>query len=43
MKIIAGLASVDDLKDRILAIIDYFNCTIAKPFRWTYTGQALVA
>jgi hypothetical protein len=34
--------SVDDLRTRILAFIDYFNQT-AKPFKWTYTGRPLVA
>jgi hypothetical protein len=27
------------LKERVLAFIDYFNRTFAKPFRWTYTGR----
>ncbi len=35
--------SVTDLKTKILAFIDYFNRTMAKPFRWTYQGKALVA
>jgi len=34
--------SVEDLRTRILAFIDYFNQT-AKPFKWTYTGRPLVA
>jgi transposase len=33
--------SVDDLRARILAFIDYFNQT-AKPFKWTFTGRPLV-
>jgi transposase len=32
-----------DLKTRILAFIDYFNRTMAKPFQWTYKGKALAA
>jgi putative transposase len=32
-----------DLKNRILEFIDYFNRTMAKPFKWTYKGKALVA
>ena len=32
-----------DLKTRILDFIDYFNRTMAKPFRWTYKGKALAA
>ncbi|HEY5002368.1 MAG TPA: transposase, partial [Ktedonobacteraceae bacterium] len=30
--------SLDDLRDQILAFIDYYNRTMAKPFKWTYTG-----
>jgi len=33
--------SVTDLRERILAFIDYFNRTLAKPFKWTYTGRPL--
>ena len=33
--------SKDDLKNKILAFIDYFNETMAKPFKWTYQGKAL--
>jgi putative transposase len=29
------------LKERILAFIDYFNHTMAKPFKWTYKGKAM--
>jgi transposase len=35
--------SVADLKAKVLAFIDYFNRTMAKPFRWTYQGKALAA
>lgn len=35
--------SVADLKAKVLAFIDYFNRTMAKPFRWTYRGKALTA
>ena len=35
--------SVKELEERILAFIDYFNETMAKPFRWTCDGRALVA
>ena len=34
--------SVDDLKAKILAFIDYYNRTMAKPFKWTYQGKPLV-
>ena len=37
----ASFASVDQLKERVLAFIEYFNRTLAKPFKWTYTGRAL--
>lgn len=30
-----------DLRAKILAFIDYFNRTMAKPFQWTYKGKAL--
>ena len=29
------------LKIRIEQFIAYFNATMAKPFRWTYTGKPL--
>ncbi len=32
--------SLDDLRDQILAFIDYYNRTMAKPIKWTYTGLA---
>jgi len=35
--------SVADLKAKVLAFVVYFNRTMAKPFRWTYQGKALVA
>jgi len=35
--------SVAELKAKVLAFIAYFNRTMAKPFRWTYQGKALVA
>jgi putative transposase len=30
-----------NLKKRLLDFIDYFNETMAKPYRWTFTGQPL--
>jgi len=27
----------------VLAFIAYYNRTMAKPFKWTYQGKALVA
>jgi DDE superfamily endonuclease len=38
-----NFASVEDLREKVLAFIDYFNRTMAKPFRWTYTGKPLAA
>ncbi|MGA1138283.1 MAG: IS630 family transposase, partial [bacterium] len=35
--------STKHLKQRILMFIEYFNKTMAKPFKWTYQGKALVA
>ena len=39
----ASFTSVEDLHQRILDFIDYFNKTMAKPFKWTYTGRPLTA
>ena len=39
----ASFASLETLRERLLAFIDYFNRTMAKPFRWTYTGRPLMA
>jgi len=36
-------SSVGDLKAKVLAFVEYFNRTMAKPFRWTYQGKALAA
>lgn len=38
-----NFTSVEDLKQKILSFITYFNQTIAKPFKWTYKGRPLVA
>jgi transposase len=37
----ASFLSQDDLKHKILNFIDYFNQTMAKPFKWTYKGKVL--
>jgi putative transposase len=37
----ANFVSKAQLKTRILEFIDYFNRTMAKPFKWTYQGKAL--
>ncbi len=36
-----NFVSTFDLKTRILDFIDYFNRTMAKPFKWTYKGKVL--
>jgi transposase len=35
--------SVADLIAKVLAFIEYYNRTMAKPFKWTYKGKALAA
>nr|VFK25610.1 MAG: DDE superfamily endonuclease [Candidatus Kentron sp. LPFa]VFK35603.1 MAG: DDE superfamily endonuclease [Candidatus Kentron sp. LPFa] len=35
--------STEELEQRILAFIEFFNRALAKPFRWTYIGKPLVA
>ena len=38
-----SFVSTDDLKRKVLALIEYYNRTMAKPFKWTYQGKALAA
>ena len=38
-----SFTSVNDLRDKLLNFIDYFNRVFAHPFRWTYTGRPLMA
>lgn len=38
-----NFTSLQDLKRKILAFIEYYNRTMAKPFKWTYQGKALAA
>jgi transposase len=38
-----NFTSKADLKNRLLAFVDYFNQTMAKPFKWTYEGTVLTA
>jgi putative transposase len=35
--------STEHLKERLLEFIQYFNRTMAKPFKWTYKGKPLAA
>ena len=38
-----NFTSIEDLKRKVLAFIEYYNRTMAKPFKWTYQGKALNA
>lgn len=38
-----NFVSVEPLRERILAFIEYFNAALAKPFKWTYQGRPLAA
>jgi transposase len=37
-----SFTSVEDLREKLLNFIAYFNRVFAKPFRWTYTGRPLM-
>ena len=37
----ASFTSVEDLRARTLAFVEYFNATMAKPFKWTYGQKPL--
>ena len=36
-----SFTSVQDLQAKVLAFIDYYNATMAQPFKWTSQGKAL--
>ena len=38
-----SFTSVEDLTTRVLAFIEYYNRTMATPFKWTYQGKVLTA
>jgi len=38
-----SFSSVADLQQKVFAFIEYYNRTMAKPFKWTYQGKALTA
>ena len=38
-----SFTSVADLEAKVLAFIDYYNRTMAQPFKWTSQGKALTA
>jgi transposase len=37
----SSFVSLEQMQERILSFIHYFNETLAKPFRWTFTGTPL--
>jgi transposase len=37
----ASFTSVEDLQAKVFAFIEYFNVTMAKPFKWTYGRKPL--
>ncbi len=38
-----SFTSVSDLVVKVLAFVEYFNRTMAKPYRWSYKGRILTA
>lgn len=36
-----SVTSTDELKNKIINFIDFFNEAMAKPFKWTYRGKVL--
>jgi hypothetical protein len=38
-----SFTSVEDLRAKVLAFVEYYNRTMAKPFKWTYQGKPLTA
>jgi len=36
-----SFTSIEQLKAKVLAFVEYYNRTMAKPFKWTYKGKAL--
>jgi transposase len=39
----ASFNSIEELHQALLNFIEYFNATMAKPFKWTYAGKPLTA
>lgn len=39
----SSFKSIEELREKILAFINYFNKTMAKPLKWTYLGRPLTA
>ena len=40
---LGSFASLQQLEDKIIQFIDYYNDTMAHPYRWTYQGRVLAA
>lgn len=38
----ASFTSIEELCRKIIEFIEYFNKTLAKPFKWTYKGRPLM-
>ena len=38
-----NFTSIDHLKSKVLAFVEYYNQTMAKPFKWTFKGKPLSA
>ncbi len=36
-----AFTSIAELKAKVLGFIEYYNTTMAKPFRWRYQGKVL--
>lgn len=39
----SSFTSLEDLRIRLVAFVEYFNRVLGKPFKWTYTGKPLQA
>jgi transposase len=39
----ASFNSIEELHQTLINFIEYFNATMAKPFKWTYAGKPLTA
>jgi len=39
----SSFTSIEQLRAKVLAFVEYYNRTMAKPFKWTYQGKDLAA
>ncbi len=39
----ASFNSIEELQQALINFIEYFNATMAKPFKWTYAGKPLTS